>query len=60
MITSQQMNPGLDQTVQQTMVERPAAEARAAAQQEQARQFILEHGAAASDGHTVRAAEVDR
>jgi hypothetical protein len=56
-ITTDQTAPGLAQTEAEARVARPAAESLAAAQQAEARGFIQEHGAAASDGHSVMAAE---
>lgn len=57
MITSAEMNPSLAQTVEQARAELARSAADAAAQQQQARTFIVEHGAAANGGHEVRAAE---
>lgn len=57
MLTTDETAPGLAQTAAEVAAARPAAEAKARAQQEQAAAFIRSHGAAASGGHTVRAAE---
>jgi len=56
-ITSAEMNPGLAQTEAQVRSGLVSSQAKTDAQQAEARQFITEHGAAASGGHTVRAAE---
>jgi hypothetical protein len=57
MQSTEQTAPGLAETVAQVQAARPAAEAKAKAQQAEAKTFIQTHGAAALAGHNVRAAE---
>ena len=57
MQSTDQTAPGLAETAAAVAAARPAAESLAAARQAEAKTFIQEHGAAASGGHTVTAAE---
>lgn len=58
MQSTDQTAPGLAETAAAVAATRPAAEAKAVAQQAQARRFIVEHGADVVPGHAdVAAAE---
>lgn len=57
MQSTDQTAPGLAETAAAVASGRASAEATAASQQAQAKQFIQEHGAAALGGHTVTAAQ---
>lgn len=58
MQSTDQTAPGLAETAAQVVAARSAAETKAAARQQQARQFIVSHGAAALAGHEVQAGEL--